>query len=266
MDQAEGVSMPTVYKLWSQAKPYLPTPVAALAREARFQAERLLSSCYSIAETFTPKVMAPGIPAPPADLRARVHGSANLATFMATGKRIASDIDAIMQGQAFHNALDFGCGCGRVLTYLHELRPAKYTGVDVDQDAVEWSGKNVPLANFIHGPEKPPLPFGDDGFDFVFSVSVFSHLDEPHCRMWADELTRILAPDGRLLITTIAGPGFSFSPAKKTSWFAANKCEWYGTTCMSVDYAASLFPSLRLVANAPRAINNHQDAILFRKP
>jgi len=226
---------------------------------------RFLSACYSIAESFAPKVIAPGIPAPPADLRARVHGGPNLKKFIVTGERIASDIDAIIQGHHFHNALDFGCGCGRVLTYLHPLRPSKYTGVDVDQDAVEWSRKNITLANFIHGRERPPLPFRDGEFDFIFSISVFSHLDEPHCRMWADELTRLLASDGQLLITTIAGPGFSFTPAERTSWFVANRCEWYGTTCMSADHAANLFPTLRLVSHVARGINNHQDAIMFQK-
>jgi SAM-dependent methyltransferase len=258
--------MQTVYKLWSQAKPYLPTPVTTMARETRYQALRLQSSCYAIAERFTPKVIAPGIPAPPVDLRVRVHGSGNLTTFIVAGERIASDIDAAMQGRHFRNALDFGCGCGRVLTYLHRLRPSNYTGIDVDQEAVEWSQKNITLANFIHGPERPPLPFRNGEFDFIFSISVFSHMDEQHCRMWADELTRLLAPDGQLLITTIAGPGFSFSPAERTSWFVANKCEWYGTTCMSADYAANLFPTLRLVSHVARGINDHQDAILFHKP
>jgi hypothetical protein len=83
--------------------------------------------------------------------------------------------------------------------------------------------------------------------------------------MWAHELTRILAPNGKLLITIIAGAGFAFSPAEKTSWFVANKCEWYGTTCMSVDYAVSLFPNLSQLFHVARGVNNHQDAILFQK-
>src|SRR5713101_1862141 len=265
-----------VYRLWSQAKTYLPGPAIALAREARYQAQQLHSKYRGMVERLAPKVIAPGVPAPPADLRSRVHGSANLKTFIATGKRVAADIDAIVQPHTFRNALDFGCGCGRVITYLRELRPSNYTGIDVDQEVVQWSQENMKFSRFVHGPQEPPLPFTEGQFDFIFTVSVFSHLDEPHCRMWAKELSRVIASGGILLITTIGKPywpnvpelfsrGFAFSPARKTPWFAANKCDWYGTTCMSADYAASLFHGLRLVSHAERGINNHQDAILLQK-
>jgi SAM-dependent methyltransferase len=255
-------------------KPHLPRPAISIAREMRYRSKAAYSLCQAALETVAPQVIAPGIPAPPPALRLRVHGNSSLSDFIATGKTIASNVSSILQAENFSSCkvLDFGCGCGRVIAYLHDSVLAEYTGVDVDREVIEWSQRNIRFAKFAVGPLQPPLPFADGAFDFIFTISVFSHLDETHCGMWAKELTRLLSPTGLVLITTIGRPyfppemtgEFRFYPAQKTSWFAANRCEWYGTTCMTAGYAASFFPGLRLVRHLEQGINHHQDAILFR--
>lgn len=255
-------------------KPRLPRPAISLAREVRYRSKAAYSLCQSAIEAVAPQTIASGIPAPPPALRLRVHGNSSLSDFIATGKTIASNVSGILQAENFSpgKVLDFGCGCGRVITYLHDSVPAEYTGVDVDGEVIEWSQQNIRFANFAVGPLQPPLPFADGAFDFIFTISVFSHLDENHCAMWARELTRLLSPNGLLLITTIGRPyfppemtgEFRFFPAQKTSWFAANQCQWYGTTCMTAQHAASFFSGLRLVRHLEQGINHHQDAIVFR--
>jgi SAM-dependent methyltransferase len=256
-------------------KPHLPRPAISLAREVRYRSKAAYSLYQSAIEAVAPQTIAPGIPAPPPVLRLRVHGSSSLSDFIATGKTIASNVAGAVQAENCSpaNVLDFGCGCGRVIPYLHDSVPAEYTGVDVDREVIEWSQQNIRFAKFVVGPLQPPLPFADDAFDFIFTISVFSHLDENHCRAWAKELTRLLSPTGLLLITTIGRPyfpremteEFRFFPARKTSWFAANQGEWYGTACMTAQHAASFFPGLRLVRHVEQGINHHQDAILFRR-
>src|SRR5205823_739072 len=66
---------------------------------------------------------APFSTAPPADLRYRVHGDLDVASFLETGKQCASDIqDALARVDkdigSFERILDFGCGCARTLLWL----------------------------------------------------------------------------------------------------------------------------------------------------
>jgi SAM-dependent methyltransferase len=54
--------------------------------------------------------------------------------------------------------------------------------------------------------EQPPLPFADASFDLAFSVSVHTHLAESSAGTWTDELGRVIAPGGILLVTTHGYP------------------------------------------------------------
>jgi hypothetical protein len=51
---------------------------------------------------------------------------------------------------------------------------------------------------------EPPLPYASDYFDAIYSVSVFSHLNQTAFYAWADELSRIMKR-GSVLIITIHG-------------------------------------------------------------
>ena len=93
-------------------------------------------------------------------------------------------------------------GCGRTLRWL--LKPgyaAQFHGVDVDREAIEWCAQHYPGAHFAVNDPQPPLPFPDAHFDVVYCLSVFTHLNEVMQDAWLDELHRILAPGGVLLIT-----------------------------------------------------------------
>ena len=48
----------------------------------------------------------------------------------------------------------------------------------------------------------PPTRYPAAFFDVVYSVSLFTHLDEPSQDQWLEELARILKPGGVLLVTT----------------------------------------------------------------
>ncbi len=203
---------------------------------------------------------------------------------MATGKRVADELILALDQTPGHlrddtKVLDFGCGCGRVLTYLHHHAPKpKYVGIDVDSDAIKWCQDNLKFGRFFTNPADPPTQFSDCSFDVIYTVSVFSHLDALHTREWIQELSRLLRPKGILLITLhdptllplqkreeVRANGFYFEYAKGTAWFKANKSEWYGTTYMSEDYIIKSFTGFELVNYTKQGCNGYQDVAILRR-
>jgi SAM-dependent methyltransferase len=57
----------------------------------------------------------------------------------------------------------------------------------------------IPLTRCVLGPD--PLPFGDAQFDLVMLTEVIEHVDA-HPQLLLAEISRLLAPGGRLLLTT----------------------------------------------------------------
>ena len=75
-------------------------------------------------------------------------------------------------------------------------------GCDYNGELVEWCGANLPFLRATVNGLKPPLPYVGGSFDLVYALSVFTHLHEDLQRGWRDELHRVLAPGGLLLVTT----------------------------------------------------------------
>ncbi len=75
-------------------------------------------------------------------------------------------------------------------------------GVDVDDEAIRWNRRHVATGDYLLLTEDISLPFPDASFDVVFSVSVFSHLDEKPQFGWLREAHRVLRPGGLFLAST----------------------------------------------------------------
>jgi SAM-dependent methyltransferase len=148
------------------------------------------------------------IPVPPKDIRYRIASSQiDEKSFLDSGRQCATDIITVLNSSGidardFRNILDFGCGCSRALRFLIPFLPeARFDGCDIDSVAIEWSTKNVPAAKYSLVPHLPPTAYPSEQFDFIYGLSVFTHLDLPRQILWLDELHRMLRPGGRLLLT-----------------------------------------------------------------
>ncbi|WP_417467442.1 class I SAM-dependent methyltransferase [Maricaulis sp.] len=100
--------------------------------------------------------------------------------------------------------LDFGCGWGRITRLMpHIAKCERIVGVDVDERLIEAAQRHVPEIRFeqIHNLEK--LPFDDGSFDVIFANSVFSHLSENAHRFCISEFSRVLAPGGVAIGSTL---------------------------------------------------------------
>jgi SAM-dependent methyltransferase len=102
----------------------------------------------------------------------------------------------------FKRVLDFGCGSARVLSWFRDAAGSvELHGCDINSDAIAWSKKNIPYASFVHNGPAPPLPYADNFFDFLYGISVFTHLDEPLQKEWLAEVARITEPGGLVFLS-----------------------------------------------------------------
>ena len=99
--------------------------------------------------------------------------------------------------------LDWGCGPARVVRHMPQLSPANdFFGTDYNARSISWCKKNIEDVSFNHNGLDPSLPYEDGFFDAIYGISIFTHLSEEMHYKWIEELRRILAIDGVILLTT----------------------------------------------------------------
>lgn len=131
--------------------------------------------------------------------------------------------------------LDFGCGNGRLLEILKDKK-IEYEGADVSRKLIDIAKSKYPERNFIklNGQgslpenkaqimignninELPTMkeypktglsqrfvagkPFQDNYFNKIVSVAVFHHFPEEYAQKIAQELFRIIKPQGMIIVT-----------------------------------------------------------------
>ncbi len=117
--------------------------------------------------------------------------------------------------------LDVGCGIGRMARPLTGyLRGAgSYDGFDIVPEGIKWCARNItkryPGFRFqladVHNAAYHPqgrypaadfrFPYPDRSFDFVFLVSVFTHMLPPDLTNYLGEVARVLAPGKTCFVT-----------------------------------------------------------------
>ena len=99
--------------------------------------------------------------------------------------------------------LEVGCGHGGGASYLmRSLRPASYTGLDLNRAGIAFCRKTHDLVgvDFVHG-NAERLPFPDQSFDAVINIE--SSGAYPHFSDFLAEVARVLRPGGDFLYTDL---------------------------------------------------------------
>jgi SAM-dependent methyltransferase len=114
--------------------------------------------------------------------------------------------DSIKEFKDINNisVLDWGCGTGRIIRHLPLIGGINnsYFGCDYNKKYVDWCSKNIAGVNFKLNNLNPPFSYENNSFDFIYGISIFTHLSEELHYSWMQELTRVLKPNGILLLTT----------------------------------------------------------------
>jgi ubiquinone/menaquinone biosynthesis C-methylase UbiE len=139
-------------------------------------------------------------------------GASDWNKFIQSGKSISASLNKTIEEHfgKFRNdlkVLDFGCGCGRVLINLSASKDAIFSGVDVDKSAISYLENILPDVKLAKTQFNPPLPFANEQFDCVYSISIWSHLAFEDQSKWLLEIKRIVKNDGLILIST---QGYTF--------------------------------------------------------
>jgi SAM-dependent methyltransferase len=232
-----------------------------------------------------------GLPLPPADMIRITSGLYRRASdpdalyrrYEVTGAETAGWVRETLarQGIAMEelaSLLDFGCGCGRVARHWAGL-PGRVHGSDYNPHLARWCAAHLTFGEFAANGAEPPLAYEDGAFDFLYSVSIFTHLDEPLQQPWIDELVRVVRPGGLLLIT-VSGetyarnlPGWErFRAAFERGALVVRKAERTGSNACAVLHPPAyvretLARGLEIVDHEPGAAHaGRQDAWLLRTP
>jgi len=227
---------------------------------------------------------------PPARLRHRVHGKLDRADFLRVGELVAKDIRAhvVRSGrswESFSDVLDFGCGSARVLQFmLPGNSHIKFYGTDIDEPLVRWCQDNIPGVDWRTNSYMPPTTYADETFDFIYAISVFTHLDESFQDAWLKELARI-SRRGAILLLSVHGEhvmsyqrfderqteqldqkGFLFVEGVKGRFKLDGLPDFYQNSFHKPEYVERVWGQyFEVIEHIPRGIAGHQDAILLRR-
>jgi len=149
-----------------------------------------------------------GLPMPTPKLMHMVSGRYNLEGLYLNGMLGADSIKGILANNGidfgqFSSVLDFGCGCGRIIRFWRDYANVKIYGTDYNEALIDWCRSYLPFAAFSVNSLDSRMDYRDGQFDFIYAVSVFTHLTEPLQHFWMDELKRILRPGGYMYITVL---------------------------------------------------------------
>jgi SAM-dependent methyltransferase len=185
--------------------------------------------------------------------------------------------------------LDFGCGYGRVIRFLVERVPAErvFAG-DVVREGVDFCRSEFDVHPVYSATELASVRL--DRFDFIYAVSVLTHLNERNSVAFLRLLGKSLDPGGIVLFTVhgryslenpalyggeyeamseeiescVAGRGLAFVP------YPYERGDDYGMAWHSREWVEETMRELhdarvRLLRFEPRGLDAHQDLFAFQR-
>jgi 2-polyprenyl-3-methyl-5-hydroxy-6-metoxy-1,4-benzoquinol methylase len=94
------------------------------------------------------------------------------------------------------NLLDVGCRTGEL---ARDVDPAKYVGVDQDEESIAIARRKFPAHRFLTLAEFSASPRASQ-FDQIVGLAVIEHVDDP--KEWLAWLRSLLKPGGQIILTT----------------------------------------------------------------
>ena len=198
--------------------------------------------------------------------------------YLRYGAWVMQDLSQIV-GQLFGDfpkigrMLEFACGYGRLTRFLVEQMPRERIWVsDVDPQAVDFERNTFGVNGFVAA-RNPADILCDEPFDFIFVVSLFSHLPRHAFGPMLDKLLSMLTPGGILAFSVhdeiwcppgmMPADGFAFVPHSESTHLDADD---YGTTFVTEAFVRDCITAGRGAdwpyARLRRGLCSHQDTYI----
>jgi len=221
-----------------------------------------------------------GYPVPPPRLVHKIIARGWAEQYWQMGKDEAERIVTLLHEKDVHPAqferiLDFGCGSGRVIRHFQSHSQAELFGSDYNPRLISWCQQKLKFGSFGLNQLEPPLDYPDDHFDFIYLISVFTHLSGPLQKRWLAELLRITKPGGHILFTTHGNPFLSLLDEEQAARYNndelvivdadAEGTNHYGSFQNRANVEQALLNDCSLIAFREGAAPLEQDKYLVRK-
>ena len=150
----------------------------------------------------------PGFPYPPLRLAFDAYNHVSAMDYHDSGRLHAGFIAEIIREtleSPVRRVCEWGCGPARIIRHLPELlgdTRVEMHGTDYSESSISWCTAHITGIEFRLNNLSPPLPYEDAFFDFIYGLSIFTHLSERRYREWLVELHRVTCPGGVILFTT----------------------------------------------------------------
>lgn len=132
----------------------------------------------------------------------------------------------VMRRKTGIKVLDIGCAKGFMVRMLREGGMEAY-GVDASEYAISNAPSDVKSYLHLSDVESETLPFHDEFFDLVVSMSAFEHLHLERLMFVFRQINRVLKPEG-LLVINVPSP-LNKTEAKKPEHITMMKrADWTG--------------------------------------
>lgn len=96
--------------------------------------------------------------------------------------------------------LDAGCGIGYGAAMLKHAGAREVSGVDISEPVIDAARHSAPEGVSFEAADVVALPFPDNSFELAVCFETIEHVEKPDSVL--DELARVLAPSGLLLISS----------------------------------------------------------------
>lgn len=230
------------------------------------------------------------IPLPPHRLMVAVAGHDNDEQFrhsrISGPKQMLEDLAmAGIDCAQIVDILDFGCGCGRFLAgWLVLQTPMRLYGCDYNPELVHWCNADLPGVSIEVNQMGKPLPYAPRSFDFIYLISVMTHLTMREQQHLVSEFRRVLRPGGYIYVTFHGEPFYErlFAQVengeeefRRTGFLigavgeeGTNEC-W---TLQSPENVIGLFQGFTLMKHfraserGPTDVGSWQDSMIFQAP
>lgn len=121
----------------------------------------------------------------------------------------ATDIFELIELNSCDKVLDVGCGIGYYIERLKQFdKNINLCGIEYDYKSLKYAKKRINV-NFIQA-EGTRIPFKDNAFDTILSVSVMEHIEDDENMV--KEMVRVCKKGGQIIVSVPSKDGLrSFS-------------------------------------------------------